>query len=154
MNTSKLCNRLNPMFSPKLPQRNLLLLHPLVGRYGSVKLQLRCTVPTISFVNTSNSEMAEVSEQSRCAKQNASGQRIINVGPCRMKFIAEQEHSVEELPAPHENPRLMPLRDSSHLVQKEDSREDSTAAPDWSDLMNCYLCLFKKIILGIWKFVQ
>ena len=59
----------------------------------------------------------------------ASGDRNIQVGPCRMKFVAEDDrtseiHSLGDLPAPHENPRLKPLLDSSHLVQNKDSRED------------------------------
>ena len=52
-----------------------------------------------------------------------------------MKFVAEEEHTVDELPAPHENPRLMPLRDSSHFIRKKYSREDSTAVPAWPDLI-------------------
>ena len=82
-----------------------------------------------------NFEMAEDSEESRQPQPDASGDRVIQVGPCSMKFVAEEEHTVDELPAPHENPRLMPLRDSSHLVRKKDSREDSTAVPTWPDFI-------------------
>ena len=71
--------------------------------------------------------MEEYTDEGRSGQEDASGDRIIQVGPCRMKFVAEDDHtshSLGDLPAPHENPRLMPLRDSSHLVQNKDSRED------------------------------
>ena len=73
--------------------------------------------------------MEEYSDKGRVSQEDASGDRIIQVGPCSMKFVAEDDHTSGshepgELPAPHENPRLMPLRDSSHLVRNKDSRED------------------------------
>ena len=96
-----------------------LFYHNVIYILLLVKLKLRLTYHKV--VSPTNLGMAEVSEESR---RDASGDRIIHVGPCRMKFNAEEESTVDELPEPHENPCLMPLRDSSHLVQKNDSRED------------------------------
>ena len=68
--------------------------------------------------------MEDFSVESRHSQQKDFRDRIIQVGPCNMVFDAGQDRSVEEPPAPHDNPNLMPLRNSSHLVQHKDSRED------------------------------
>ena len=64
--------------------------------------------------------MGEVSESQ---KEALDGKRIIEVGPCRMQFLAEKEHNAAEPPGPHESPCLKPLRDSSNLVLEKDSRQ-------------------------------
>ena len=87
-------------FTIKLPQRNLYI-HSSVSQLWKIEMDK--------------------------GDEDASGDRIIQVGPCRMKFVAEDDHTSGshgpgDLPASRENPRLMPLRDSSHLVQNKDSR--------------------------------
>ena len=64
--------------------------------------------------------MAEVS---RSQKDALDHKRVIEVGPCRMRFLPEKEHNAAEPPGPHESPCLKPLRDSSNLVSKKDSRQ-------------------------------